>query len=70
MSNPHQYFRYRATNIPELKNLVVEIAVKGESLKVRVAGITSPAWFIIGETTRLPFLMPKKQEGFAAKKSY
>ncbi len=42
MSNPHKYFRYRATNIPELKNLVVEIAVKGEGLKVRVAGITSP----------------------------
>ena len=42
MKQPYSYSIYRTSNIPELKNLVVEIAAQGEGLKVRVTGISSP----------------------------
>lgn len=42
INQPNANYIYRTSNIPELRNLVVEIAPKGEGLKVRVAGISSP----------------------------
>jgi MoaA/NifB/PqqE/SkfB family radical SAM enzyme len=42
MNQPNANFIYRVRNIPELRNLVVALAVKGEGLTVWVTGISSP----------------------------
>lgn len=42
MDQPRSTYIYRIINIPELRNLKVEIRTEGEKLRSRVAGVSSP----------------------------